>query len=158
MSVDPGQPNDNGPVSGPSPGWQWSIDTTPEGSGWHRWSATETNSGKTATGPAAVFTVMVLVVMLLFTELFDGDDNDEPVEVYRSEDWWVARHVELGVASQGESREAALDNLQEAVELHRGEADERIETEEEERELLRELGIDPDEVMNESKDLPKFMQ
>lgn len=73
-------------------------------------------------------------------------------------DRWTAIDRETGVASQGTSREEALENLDEAVALHRGEAGESIETEQEERAVLRELGIDPDEVMDESKDLPEFMR
>jgi len=78
--------------------------------------------------------------------------------VYRSEDWWVAKHTELGVASQGAIRGEALANLDEAVALRTGEAGETVETEDEERTVLREFGIDPDEVMDESKDVPEFMQ
>lgn len=35
----------------------------------------------------------------------------------REGDLWVAEDVETGIASQGETREAALENLDEAVEL-----------------------------------------
>jgi predicted RNase H-like HicB family nuclease len=38
--------------------------------------------------------------------------------VHQEEDWYVARCLELDVASQGESLDAALTNLQEAVELY----------------------------------------
>ena len=38
--------------------------------------------------------------------------------VHQEEDWYVARCLELDVASQGESLEAALANLREAVELY----------------------------------------
>lgn len=53
------------------------------------------------------------------------------------EEWWVARDEETGVTSQGRTREAALDNLDEAVAGYYG--DGREPTDEE----LRELGIDP---------------
>jgi len=53
------------------------------------------------------------------------------------EEWWVARDEETGVSSQGRTREAALDNLDEAVAGYHGEG--REPTDEE----LRELGIDP---------------
>lgn len=33
--------------------------------------------------------------------------------------WWTARHPALGVTSQGETREAALENLDEAVQAAR---------------------------------------
>lgn len=71
---------------------------------------------------------------------------------------WTAIDDETGVASQGPSREEALENLDEAVALHRGEIGESIKTEEEERAVLRELGTDPDEVTGESKELPEFMR
>jgi len=38
--------------------------------------------------------------------------------VHQEEDWYVARCLELDVASQGESLEQALTNLREAVELY----------------------------------------
>ncbi|CCQ34316.1 hypothetical protein HLRTI_001523 [Halorhabdus tiamatea SARL4B] len=68
--------------------------------------------------------------------------------------WWSAVDEETGVASQGESREAALENLDEAVALHKGEIGEPIEDEEA---FLKEIGIDPDEV-EPTKELPDFMQ
>jgi len=67
---------------------------------------------------------------------------------------WSAIDEETGVASQGESRREALDNLDEAVALHTGEAGEPIEDEDA---FLQELGIDPDEV-EPTKELPEFMQ
>lgn len=38
--------------------------------------------------------------------------------VHQEEDWFVARCLELDVASQGESLDEALANLREAVELY----------------------------------------
>ncbi|GIF07124.1 type II toxin-antitoxin system HicB family antitoxin [Actinoplanes siamensis] len=38
--------------------------------------------------------------------------------VHQEDDWFVARCLELDVASQGESLEQALTNLREAVELY----------------------------------------
>jgi len=37
--------------------------------------------------------------------------------VFQGEKFWVAKCVELGVTSQGETRDTALSNLREAVEL-----------------------------------------
>ena len=74
--------------------------------------------------------------------------------------WWVARDEEIGVASQGEMRQDALENLDEAVALHKGEIGESINTREEEEKALEELGIDPDEVAqarDEHDGLPDFM-
>ena len=53
-------------------------------------------------------------------------------------DWWIAKDTETGVVSQGETREEALANLDEALAGYEGEG--REPTDEE----LREAGIDPD--------------
>jgi predicted RNase H-like HicB family nuclease len=68
----------------------------------------------------------------------NGDVHDGEIRLWREDNWWIAKDVETGVTTQGESRAAALDNLDEAVALHDGEVG-REPTEEE----LRELGIDP---------------
>lgn len=57
---------------------------------------------------------------------------------------WTAIDGETGVASQGETREKALDNLDEAVALHNGEIGEPVTDDD-----LRELGLDPDAVPDE---------
>ena len=57
--------------------------------------------------------------------------------------WWSAIDEETGVASQGETREQALENLDEAVALYKGDTG-REPTDEE----LRDIGIDPED--NES--------
>lgn len=67
--------------------------------------------------------------------------------------WWSAVDEEAGVASQGETREEALKNLDEAVALHRGEIGEPVTDED-----LEELGIDPDTVPDDvqESDAPWF--
>ncbi|TKX74526.1 type II toxin-antitoxin system HicB family antitoxin [Halorubrum sp. GN11_10-6_MGM] len=70
----------------------------------------------------------------------DRSDRDSEIRLWREDGWWIARDVGTGVATQGESRSDALENLDEAVALHRGEIG-REPTDEE----LRELGIDPEE-------------
>ncbi len=94
-------------------------------------------------------------------------DAEKPIEtkitLVRGEDseYWVAHDDETGVASQGKTRQEALENLDEAVALHRGERGDPIDTPEAEREVLRELGIDPDEVeaaRKENDEPPEFMQ
>lgn len=69
----------------------------------------------------------------------DGHHEDE-IRLWREGDGWIAKDVDSGVTSQGDTREAALDNLDDALALHRGEAG-RPPTDAE----LRDLGIDPDE-------------
>lgn len=70
------------------------------------------------------------------------EDSPSEQEIHLRQDGasWVAEDVETGVVSQGESREAALENLDEAVALHKGEIG-REPTDEE----LRDLGIDPED-------------
>jgi len=74
---------------------------------------------------------------------------------------WSAVDEDLGVASVGDTREEALKNLDEAVTLHIGEAGQSIDTPEEERKVLDDLGIDPDEIdddREDASDVPEFMQ
>ena len=74
---------------------------------------------------------------------------------------WTARDVERGVTTQGETREEALENLDEAVALYEGEIGESIDGWEEEKEALEEIGIDPEEVREareEHDGLPDFMR
>jgi predicted RNase H-like HicB family nuclease len=68
----------------------------------------------------------------------DGSSHEAEIRLWRENGWWVAEDVETGVTTQGESREAALANLDEAVALHNDEVG-REPTDEE----LREMGIDP---------------
>ena len=67
-------------------------------------------------------------------------------------DWWTAVDEESGVASQGETRHEALENLDEAVALYKGEIG-REPTDEE----LREIGVEPED--NETGDeLPDVLK
>lgn len=68
----------------------------------------------------------------------DGDSHDEEIHLWREENWWVAKDIETGVTTQGQSRDDALSNLDEAVTLHNDETGHEPTPEE-----LRELGIDP---------------
>lgn len=68
----------------------------------------------------------------------NGEAHESEIRLWREDDWWIAKDVETGVTTQGPSREAALDNLDEAVALHNDETG-RKPTDED----LRELGIDP---------------
>lgn len=91
------------------------------------------------------------------TDTDGGGDEDPttPVEISlrlgESGDLWVARDEETGVASQGETREEALANLDEAVALYHGDIG-REPTDEE----LREVGIEPGD--NSAGDLPDVLQ
>lgn len=71
-------------------------------------------------------------------------EAEPTITLTRNDDgWWTARNHEVGVSSQGATRDDALDNLDEAVALHRGEIGEQVEDQDE---ALRRLGIDPDGV------------
>lgn len=69
----------------------------------------------------------------------DGVNHANEIRLWREDDWWVAEDVETGVTTQGESRETALENLDEAVALHNDDIGRELTNEE-----LREFGIDPD--------------
>ncbi|MFC6721406.1 type II toxin-antitoxin system HicB family antitoxin [Halobacteriaceae archaeon SHR40] len=84
----------------------------------------------------------------------DGED-DEPVQEIRLVDdgeWWVATDVETGAASQGETRAEALENLDEAVALHRGEIGRPPADDE-----LRGMGIDPEKNTTGSQEPPDVL-
>ena len=68
----------------------------------------------------------------------EGSQYDGEIRLWREDDWWIAKDVESGVTTQGESRDVALANLDEAVALHDGLVG-REPTDEE----LRQLGIEP---------------
>jgi len=70
----------------------------------------------------------------------NGDARDDEIRLWREDDWWIAEDTGSGVTSQGATRAAALENLDEAVALHEGETG-RDPTAEE----LRAAGIDPAE-------------
>ncbi|MFC6613678.1 type II toxin-antitoxin system HicB family antitoxin [Halopenitus salinus] len=72
------------------------------------------------------------------TSTRDGTAHEDEIRLWQEDDWWIAKDVETGVTTQGESRDAALENLDEAVALHRGEIGHEPTDEE-----LEELGIDP---------------
>ncbi|MBP1985958.1 type II toxin-antitoxin system HicB family antitoxin [Halolamina salifodinae] len=76
------------------------------------------------------------------TDSATGADRSEPeqtITLTAEDDGWVACDEETGVASQGESREEALEMLDDAVALYKGEIGHEP-TEEE----LREIGVDPE--------------
>jgi predicted RNase H-like HicB family nuclease len=81
----------------------------------------------------------------------DSDsDRDAPtgttITLTREDDWWVAKDEQTGVASQGKSRQAALENLDEALEGYHGEGEVPSEND------LRELGINPEQNTSGSLD------
>ena len=88
-------------------------------------------------------------------------DHEDEIRMWREDDVWVITDVESGVTTQGETRQEALEMIDEAVALHRGDGSDVVGASEEEREVLRDLDIDPDEVeaaREESDELPGFLQ
>jgi predicted RNase H-like HicB family nuclease len=83
----------------------------------------------------------------------NGEAHDGEIRLWREDEWWIARDIDTGVTSQGESRQAALDNLDEAVALHNDEIG-REPTDEE----LRELGIDPAENTTGDEEPPDVLK
>lgn len=70
-----------------------------------------------------------------------ADPDEEPgqeIRLVEADDGWIATDEETGVTTQGETRAGALENLDDALALYRGE-DGRPPTDDE----LLELGIDP---------------
>ncbi len=68
----------------------------------------------------------------------EREPQEGEIRLWRENDWWVAEHSETGVTTQGPSRDAALDNLDEAVTLHRGDVGDEPTADE-----LREVGVEP---------------
>ncbi|GAB3033857.1 hypothetical protein GCM10025298_23560 [Natronobiforma cellulositropha] len=57
-----------------------------------------------------------------------GTDGGETVTVTQSGDWYVAKDEATGIASQGETKARALENLADALELSaRSVPEERVE-------------------------------
>ena len=72
----------------------------------------------------------------------DSNTNNDPptgttITLTREDDRWVAKDEETGVVSQGESRQTALENLDEALQGYHGAGESPTDDD------LRELGIDP---------------
>jgi len=77
--------------------------------------------------------------------------------IEEKEGGWSAIDEELGVASCGDTRQEALEMLDEAVALHQGEG----EPIDDEDAVLEELGLDPEEInaaRDQHDELPEFMQ
>lgn len=87
------------------------------------------------------------------TSTRDGTPHEDEIRLWREDDWWIAKDVETGVTTQGESRDAALENLDEAVALYRGEIGHEPTDEE-----LEELGIDPADNTTGDEDPPDVLE
>lgn len=85
----------------------------------------------------------------------DGNGPQTPthitLELSEDGEVWIVRDEETGVTTEGDTREHALEMLDDAVAAYKGEAG-RPPTDEE----LRELDIDPEE--NTSGELPDILE
>jgi predicted RNase H-like HicB family nuclease len=75
------------------------------------------------------------------------------IRLIEEDEGWSAVDVETNVASQGVTREEALENLDDALALHRGEKGRPVTDED-----LRDWGVDPENVSDEitTPDAPWF--
>lgn len=83
----------------------------------------------------------------------DDPDREDEIRMWREEDTWIVTDVETGVTTQGETRKEALEMIEEAVALHKGEIGNEPTDEE-----LREMGIDPDDNTTGDEEPPEFMR
>lgn len=83
----------------------------------------------------------------------NGTSHEAEIRLWREDNWWVAKDVETGVTTQGQSRENALANLDDAVALHKGEVG-REPTDEE----LREMGIEPADNTTGDREPPDVLE
>lgn len=83
----------------------------------------------------------------------DTEPHDGEIRLWEEDDWWIAKDIETGVTTQGQTRTAALSNLDEAIVLSNNEAG-REPTDEE----LREIGIDPEDNITGSQEPPDVLE
>ncbi|PSP92574.1 HicB family protein [Halobacteriales archaeon QS_4_62_28] len=83
----------------------------------------------------------------------DMNDRGEEIRMWREDDWRVITHVGTGVRTYGDSREHALEMIDDAVALYRGEASHEPTDEE-----LRELGVDPETARSQGGELPDVLK
>lgn len=87
-------------------------------------------------------------------DLGDADAPDREIRLLKNPDGrWTARDLRVGVTAQGETRSAALDNLDAVVGAVEGEGG-RPPTDDE----IRELGVDPDVARTHGDELPDVLQ
>ncbi|WIV68874.1 type II toxin-antitoxin system HicB family antitoxin [Natrialbaceae archaeon AArc-T1-2] len=82
-----------------------------------------------------------------------GNAHEDEIHLWREGDWWIAKDIDTGVTTQGQSRRAALENLDEAVALHNDEIGGEPTDEE-----LREFGIDPESNTTGDQELPDTLK
>ena len=84
----------------------------------------------------------------------DTDAPDREIRLLKNPDGkWTARDLRVGVTAQGESRGAALDNLDAVVDAVEGDGGRRPTDDE-----IRDLGIDPEVARTQGDELPDVLQ
>jgi len=84
----------------------------------------------------------------------DTDSPDREIRLLKNPDGqWTARDLRVGVTAQGESRDAALDNLDAVVAAVEGDGGHSPTDEE-----IRDLGVDPERARTQGDDLPDVLQ
>ncbi|GGK64763.1 type II toxin-antitoxin system HicB family antitoxin [Haloarcula sebkhae] len=83
----------------------------------------------------------------------DGDIHEDEIRMWPEDDSWAITHIETGVTTQGDTRQEALEMLDKAVALHKGEVGHEPTDEE-----LQEMGIDPEDNTTRDGELPDFLQ
>jgi hypothetical protein len=84
----------------------------------------------------------------------DADAPDREIRLLKNPDGrWTARDLSVEVTAQGESREAALNNLDAVIEAVAGDGG-HAPTDEE----INALGVDPDVARSQDDDLPDVLQ
>lgn len=83
----------------------------------------------------------------------DGEPHKDEIRMWREGDSWIITDVETGITTQGETRQEALEMLDDAVAGYKGERGHEPTDEE-----LQDLGVDPEDNTTGNGDLPDFMQ
>ena len=84
----------------------------------------------------------------------DGEGgHDGEIRLWQEDEWWIAKDVDTGVTTQGDTRADALTNLDDAIELHRGESGREPTADE-----LRDVGIDPADNETGDENTPDVLQ
>jgi predicted RNase H-like HicB family nuclease len=84
----------------------------------------------------------------------DADAPDREIRLLKNPDGqWTARDLRAGVTAQGESRTAALDNLDAVVEAVENDGGHSPTDDE-----IRDLGVDTEDARSQGDDLPDVLQ
>jgi len=87
-------------------------------------------------------------------DIGDTDAPDREIRLLKNPDGqWTARDLRAEVTAQGDTREAALDNLDAVVKAVKGDGGHPPTDEE-----IRDLGIDPAVARSQGEDLPDVLQ